>query len=230
MDKDKALAKIRKCLALAKSGNANEAATAMRQAQALMREHGLDDTDAKLIDVDEQDTDARLQTITVWESSLARTVADAFGCEIIASSRYSPAPPYSRRTWCFVGVGAAAQVASYAMNVLSRQCAKARLQHIAAQPRNCKPITKTARGDAFATGWVIGVKGLVQAHAGTECHEALLQAYMDRKHPGLTTAKVKNRVVGRNVGNDSGYAGYAAGKAAQMHQALQGGEEARRLT
>ncbi|PCI62013.1 MAG: hypothetical protein COB35_04855 [Gammaproteobacteria bacterium] len=37
MSNEKYIEKIKKCLALAKSGNANEAAAAMRQAQALMK-------------------------------------------------------------------------------------------------------------------------------------------------------------------------------------------------
>lgn len=230
MDKTKALDKIRKCLALAKSGNANEAATALRQAQALMREHGLDETDLQISDVDEHAADTRLQTITLWETRLARLVADAFGCELLASTRYAAAPPNIRRTWCFIGVGAASQVASYSMAVLARQCAKARLAHIAAQPRSCKPITKTARGDEFALYWVAGVSRLVQAQAGGESHKARLLAYLERKHPGLGTVTPKDRAAGRNVRSDSADAGYAAGRAAQMHQGLHGSEAARRLT
>ncbi len=49
MTRDKALAKIKKCLALGRSTNPHEAAAAMRQAQKLMAEHGLNDTDVKLI-------------------------------------------------------------------------------------------------------------------------------------------------------------------------------------
>lgn len=41
MSKQRALDKIKKCLALSKSANSNEAATALRMAQALMRQHGL---------------------------------------------------------------------------------------------------------------------------------------------------------------------------------------------
>lgn len=37
----KILAKIKKCLALASSSNPNEAATALRQARALMEKHGV---------------------------------------------------------------------------------------------------------------------------------------------------------------------------------------------
>ena len=45
--KDTALAKIKKCLALAASPNPHEAAAATRQAQKLMAEYGLTETDGQ---------------------------------------------------------------------------------------------------------------------------------------------------------------------------------------
>lgn len=42
-DRERKLDKIRKCLRLGKSANANEAATALRHAQAMMRELGIED-------------------------------------------------------------------------------------------------------------------------------------------------------------------------------------------
>ena len=49
MDKDDILRKIEKCLALAKSSEPAEAAAALRQAQALMREHGVSQLEAQAI-------------------------------------------------------------------------------------------------------------------------------------------------------------------------------------
>lgn len=48
--KDKALEKIRKCLALSKSANEHEAAAALRQAQKMMSMHGFTDDDVGLIE------------------------------------------------------------------------------------------------------------------------------------------------------------------------------------
>ena len=45
---ERVIRKIKHCLALAQSANENEAATALRQAQALMREYRLTDMDVKL--------------------------------------------------------------------------------------------------------------------------------------------------------------------------------------
>ncbi len=49
-DKGKILDKVRKCLALSKSANEHEAAAALRQAQAMMRIHGLSDDDVGLVE------------------------------------------------------------------------------------------------------------------------------------------------------------------------------------
>ncbi len=43
MDKERAIEKIKKCLALSKSPNANEAAAALRQAQAMMRKYNVEE-------------------------------------------------------------------------------------------------------------------------------------------------------------------------------------------
>lgn len=42
MSRDEAILKIKKCLALSKSSNENEAATALRMAQSLMKEFQID--------------------------------------------------------------------------------------------------------------------------------------------------------------------------------------------
>lgn len=50
---ERVIRKIQRCLALSKSSNENEAATAMHQAQTLMREYRLTELDVRLSDVDE---------------------------------------------------------------------------------------------------------------------------------------------------------------------------------
>lgn len=47
MDKDKIIDKIKKCMALGQSSNANEAAAALRQAQKMMAAHGLTEDDVE---------------------------------------------------------------------------------------------------------------------------------------------------------------------------------------
>lgn len=225
MNRDQALSKIKKCLALAKSSNPHEAAAAMRQAQKLMTEHNVTETDVSLADVTESAAPARLNAATNWETALSGMIAQAFGCDCFClTSRYltKALSLAKRREYIFVGVGAAPQVARYAYDVLSRQCARDRLAHIRKQPKSCKPITKTARGDEFALGWVYGVRSLVESFSGTERNQQLIEQYMAARYPDLRTSQVKDRAKGRNVSHNDIAQGHAAGKQAQLNRGVGG--------
>lgn len=231
MTPDQALAKVKKCLALSRSANEHEAANALRQAQKLMAAFGLSENDVSLADVREARVKAKSSAGNVWEVNLVNLVADAFGCEIYRSRHgaYNDAGNWSLRTeWVFVGVDAAAEIAVYATTVLLRQCSAARHAHIAKQPKNCKPITKTARGDAFAKGWVYGVRLKVEAFAQPAKNAELLLTYMNQKHGDLKQAEVVDKSKSRKV--DAGHinAGYRAGQQAELHRGV-GGTGERRL-
>lgn len=231
MDRDTALKRIKKCLALSQSANANEAATALRQAQKLMEQFGIDDATLATSEVEQASTHARFPGLPAWEVALAQEIAKAFGCEVIImrGHRLALNPDRRHTRYEFIGVGAASEVAAYAMKVLGRQCAKDRLAHIAQQPRNCKSITKTARGDAFATGWVLAVAKVLDRFNGTERNQALLQAYIAQHFPSLQSIKPKTRDVGRNVRPSSYADGVKAGSNAELHRGVGGLAEQGRL-
>ncbi len=232
MNRDDALKKIKKCLALAKSSNPHEAAAAMRQAQKLMAEHQVTEVDVGLADVAETTVRTQLKTTTKWEGLLSRLIADAFGCAHFSLKSHYLTHGMSvatKREYVFVGVGAASQVAAYAYDVLARQCGRDRLAHIRKQPKNCKPITKTARGDEFALGWVYGVRSLVERFAGAESNQALIEQYMAAKHPDLATTRIKNRAAGVVRYSDQA-AGREAGQKAQLNRGLNGVERQELLT
>lgn len=172
MNRDQALSKIKKCLALAQSSNPHEAAAAMRQAQKLMAEHNVTETDVSLADVAEAVAPARLNALTNWEAMLSGLIAQAFGCD-----------HFSR---------------------ISRH------------------LTKTARGDEFAFGWVCGVRGLVESFAGTEHNQQLIEQYMAARYPDLRTKQVKDRAKGRNVSHNDMSQGRAAGMKAELNRGVGG--------
>lgn len=225
MTRDQALAKIKKCLALAKSQNPHEAAAAMRQAQALMAAHALDEQDISLAEVTESKTSADGQAHVLWISTLFAMVAEAFGCGRFfeVGRRLLPSGYWGHhRQVVFFGVGAAPEVAAYAYQVLHRQCAKARQKYVRSQPKNCKPITKTARGDQFALGWVYGVRDMLDKFANSDRNQELLENYMAAKHPNMETVKSKDRAVGRNVRDDDISRGFDSGKRAQLQRGVGG--------
>lgn len=226
MTRDEALKKIKKCLALARSANEHEAGAALRQAQKLMEQFGLREQDVSLADVREVRIKAcsTSTAANAWELRLVGLVARAFGCEVFAvcGARYTDAGNYVRtRHWVFVGIDAAATVAGYACEVLLRQCARARLAHIAKQPKNCKPLTKTARGDGFALGWVAGAAEKVKAFASPAGDKALLLAYIEREHGELKKTKARDTTAGRKVAGHL-MAGFRVGQTAQLHHGVGG--------
>jgi hypothetical protein len=121
--------------------------------------------------------------------------------------------------YVFVGADGAADVAGYAFDVLLRQCKTARTAHVRKQSKNCKPSTKAARGDAFAIAWVYGVADVVAQFAGMD-RTAAIARYMERKHPEMTNAKIRDRISGRNVKDQDREEGYEAGRKAQINRGV----------
>lgn len=226
MKLEDALRKIKKCLALGRDKNAdpNVAAAALRQAQALMAEFQLSEGDARLTDVAQEACSARTNAHPRWEAMLAGRVADAFGCDYIWTRERKWIGHRSQVSTglVFVGVGHAPKVAVYAWDVLSRQCAKARLTHIRSQPARCKPITLTARGDVFAEGWVVAATDKLEKLAGTDQECLRIERYMAAAFPGSTSFKPAVRSEGRNVTHNDFHQGYVSGQGARLDHAVGG--------
>lgn len=228
MDRATAIGKIKKCLALASSSNAHEAAAALRQAQKLMQEHGITDSDVSMADVVEKGVKSPSNTISMWQSKLARCVAEAFGCELFYCRHAKIGASFKvvRSTdVVFIGVGAAPEVAGYAFEVLLRQAIRDRAAHIAAQPKRLKQSTKTARGDAFATAWVHAVWVQLEKFAGTARDVELIEQYMQQQHPDMRELKPTTRHVSRHVRDDSYASGHKAGQNARLDRAVTGSHE-----
>lgn len=204
--KDKIISKIKKCLALAKSANANEAATALRQAQALMEQHGIDESDVLASEAGEAHAKSTVKmTPPAWESLLASVVADALGCNRI----YYEGVTHSR--WIFVGIGPKCEIAAYAFSVLLRQLKKARSDFIKRKLKRCLRATKIRRADEFCIGWVIAVSVTVRAFARSDEDTAIINAYLAKRFGGaLVPMESRKAKAGRDYGD--AWAGHRAGR------------------
>ena len=211
MDREDAIRKIKRCLALSKSANPTEAASALRQAQKLTEALGIEQIDLQLSDVAEARARASSTKVQYWEGALAGHVGDAFGCELILSHGFE------RAEFVFIGLAPAHELAAYAYEVLHRQCKSARRAYVKSQSKNCKDSTKRARGDAFALGWVREAVQLLGQMSTVERNKPLLDAYMQRKHPNLSSAKLQRRDAGRKARYDDFRHGAAAGRNAELH-------------
>ncbi|MFN3987619.1 MAG: DUF2786 domain-containing protein [Rhodocyclaceae bacterium] len=213
------LDKIRKCMALAKSGSEHEAATALRQAQKLMELHQV--SQAEMLAAGVAESKARSGAITrpaTWECHLAGCIAAAFGCKLIFRSRWD------RAWWAFIGLPPANEVAAYSFEVLLRQALKARREFIAAAlKRTKKKSNKTRRADLFSEGWVRAACAQVASLTPPDGAEEAIEAHMQLKYPSLGELASIDRNAGRNLSErdqEAYHAGRSAGRGAQLHQGV----------
>lgn len=186
MDKEKALDKIKKCLALSRSANEYEAAQALKHAQALMAQYGVSESDVALADVSECEKKAP-KTVPEWHWRLVHLCGRAFGCE-----RWH-ATDFSGGSFVFCGIGGRPELAAYAYEVLLRQLKAARRQYIKTALFYMLPgRLKTARADRFCDGWVSKVKSVVQDFARTDAETELLERYISKKYGEFAPAKTRD--------------------------------------
>lgn len=149
------LRKIERCLALSRSANQHEAGIAIRQAQALMAEHGVTEFDVAASRIGRSATRAEAgRHPPRYVDDLATLINAAFGTVAVYETRAT------RSGWqgyfAFIGPEDSARVAAYAFEVLQRQLVADRKAFLATVHGNAKRITKIRRADAFANAWVIG--------------------------------------------------------------------------
>ncbi|MCG5047323.1 DUF2786 domain-containing protein [Pectobacterium brasiliense] len=224
-NKEKHLQKLKKLLNLARrTTNPNEAANAMSQAQALMRQHGLTATDVDLMEISEASSKtapSQANNPPRYMLLLAGVIRRAFGVECYIS--FSPDPMLTKRIVVFFGPNERPQVAAYAFDVLSRQLMKARREFVAGMRKNIKSATKIARADNFCEGWAQGVHQVIEDFVASEAEKTLMAAYDERLHQRLELETTKGRDANKARGTDvSRTAGYIAGKNASIHHGVNG--------
>ncbi len=208
---DKALlAKIRKCLALAKSANEHEAAAALAMAQRLMAEHGIDEAGLELVEVDEASARAsRNVRPPRWESILAATVCHALSVvQFIDLSGDR----------CFVGRAPRPEIAAYAFAVLFRQLKSARATYISKELRRCKPGRKRQRADVFCEGWASAVRRKVEQLMPTPNDDEAVQRYLELQHPGLVAIEARTAKLARASGDL--WNGWASGHSIELNTGI----------
>lgn len=221
MNQKKALDKIRKCLALAKSSNANEAAAALRQAQALMRKYDLSD----------KDIEGAEATFREWKSPYTGTefvtseiiligiVIKSFGVRGVCVFRNVDGKV--KKTMRFAGTEGRETLATWALTVLMRAMNSAWLEY-----RDRVAVSRYANLDreSFRVGWATAVQSEVQDMALTEKQQAIIEAAMEADAKGMVKQPmgVKEKPLDRSAAN----AGFAAGKKFKLHRPMGADENA----
>ena len=223
MNKQAVLEKIKKCLALSKSANEHEAAQAMKQAQVLMKKYEVDAVDVALSEVSEKGGDRQMAfKLAMWQWEVAKMVADIFGCE-----------SYKRgKTMMFYGLGNRAEIAAYTFDVVYRQISVARREFLkACQAR--KPANRTYLADQFCEGWLAGAWNKVKKFEMSDEEKTVMDVYTEKEHKGMPIAATRDakssKLEGTSVALEALMLGNEAGKKVQLHHAMNGKEDIKKL-
>lgn len=186
--------KIKKCLALANSSNPHEAATALRQAQALMAKHGISGEELELSEVESFAVKAGAgKTPPGWIVALTNLVCRAVGVEVIYSANWNHVNAQWVGKVLFIGINGSPEIAGYTYEVLFRQLQKDRREYLKSLSKKLKPSTKVRRGDLYAEGWVQSVYNLINPQTITEPVTALIEKYKAKSHPNLQEGRSIDR-------------------------------------
>lgn len=223
MDKETAIAKIRKCMALAKSGEPHEAAAALRQAQKLMQQFGVDHPELLAAGAAEEwAKSCATRTPPRYEVVLASMVSGAFYCDIMFSRQLNKSGNDIDGGYSFIGIAPMPEAATYAFTVLRRQLIKARGDYIKTALRRYRK-NKTAAADQFCEGWVSAVRNLVSRVYPSAEEAAAISAYKAIHYAQTTSLQPRRRDTGQGGANMAHRVnGYVEGQNAQLHHGVGG--------
>jgi hypothetical protein len=214
----KAAAKIAKCLALAASDNPAEAEAAKRQAEALMKRYNLNGEQVAAAQVSEQSAKTGGQTRPPLHlCQLAGIIADAFGCEAIAS----PGWGYKESRMIFIGLGCKPELAGYTFDVLRRQLNKDRTAYQATLKRY-KRENKIRMADLFCQAWLSRIAKQVREFAGSDQERQAITAYKaQRWGDSLKTDQRAGAKPEKNNDWDALDKGHQAARDVSLHKPVQ---------
>ncbi|HEY4145209.1 DUF7168 domain-containing protein [Pinirhizobacter sp.] len=217
MSRDNILRKIKACLRLAASSNPNEAAAALRQAQAMMRAHGV--THAEAMDVDDAAVGTRCRGTTPPNSlcQLAYLAARGFGCRMIID--FERAGRSLRTIFRFYGTDGASEISAFAYTVLRRQLDADRTKHTA---RVRKRGNREARGEQFALAWVAAVERLFPEAQVPEPKRLAIDDMFKQRHPNTSVGPGRDLSMKGKAGDRDREAGFIAGTKAKLHRGVKG--------
>jgi len=172
MDRLKIISKIHKCLRLSESGNPNEAAAALRQAQALMRKYGIKEQDVASEVHESSAHSGGYFNPPYWAVALSELIAQAFECRAYISRREEQRPVFR-----FIGVDYSAAIAAYTFTVLFRQLRLSRRKYM----DNLGIDENTERyrqGNVFAQAWLFRIAKTVSEFIARVENEQVIDDYV----------------------------------------------------
>lgn len=221
MDKKTAINKIKKCLALAKSSEPNEAAAAMRQAQKLMEAFGIAHPELIAADACEEWSKSSAAHRPVrYEVALAGIVADAYGCELLFQRKLNAARTDIVGGYAFIGIDPAPEIARYTFDVYARHLRASRRTYIQTKLKRCGQRNKMARADEFCDGWVLAVRMQLTVAERSQEQRSIIDAYMRANHAELRKLDARSRSVSRRNTDTDRLAGFEQGASAVVNKGI----------
>lgn len=214
-EKDKIISKIKRCLALSKSSNEHEAATALRQASSMMQKYGIDEDDIEASDINSVEAETKFgKNPATYQIMLSNLICKLFGCKA-----YFVQNRFRNSKFAFLGEEMYATIASYAFDVLHAQLTRARKEYMRTELKGMVySKNKRARAEVFCQGWISAVKSKVENIMPPKTNLPLIEMiYKDIALGG--TLKASKTDINAVVPNDY-YAGRDAGKKAVLHSAM----------
>lgn len=196
-DREKAIDKIKKCLALSKSANEHEAAAALRQAQALMRKHDVTEDDVEGTDYvtavipTDYEFGKRKPLVIV---AVANLIQHAMGVDCLMGAVRTSTERGLVHSVTYVGPRSRIHIAQFAHTVVYRAVGQAWKKF-----SNENPHVKKQQGAraGFYAGWCRAVKNKVEELVVTEKEQAGIKRALDRHFPGRDKAEVgKTKISG----------------------------------
>jgi len=224
MNTDKVLEKIKKCLRLAKSTNSNEAATALRHAQSLMKKYNINQQKIDLSDINSAISSAgKARNPPYFHQILVQTICNAFGVEAIYEYDF----PGTKMNVKYFGIDTQPEIAVFAYVVLYRQLKKDRSEYLKTLKRY-KRANKTRKADLFAEAWVFVIWNKVKKLAQSKEQAALIKKYKENMYQNSTTLKPRNYQLKAND-YDAFHAGSKAGRKARLNHPMTSAGQKRRI-
>lgn len=178
MDKNKVIDKIKKCMALGNSSNANEAAAALRQAQKMMNMHGLTEDDIEGSNYKNETVECPIQInkkVPIHLNKFVGIIMKAFQVKAVVESniRISDASYRIR----YFGPNHRVTMAAYAHVVIFRAMESAWREQLKNEPR-----WKGIRGArlSFMVGWLEEISSKVDRIGWPEGEEEQTTAIQNK--------------------------------------------------
>lgn len=225
-DREKILTKIQKCLRLSKSSEPHEAAAAMRQAQKLMQQYQV--TDSELLGLEVKSvlviTPApAMRKCPLGFAHLVSIIQTAFGVNAVMEHAYVSGKP--RLAFRYFGIGGRPELAAYAHDVIWRQMWGAWNKY-----RKDFPELANVRGArmGFWVGWLQRVRQQVIDFGATPEEKELVKRQQLAYYGGALASGKQNKMAisGRTMA-----AGHEAAGDFSLHRPMNGkGRETLALT